>query len=71
MHAQKTIKTRNFRTRAMPMIDRSREEKLLLEKWAASDREQFVDDLDSGDASGEELNMEFAGTWARNDCFDT
>ena len=70
MHAQKTTRTSNSRARAMPMIDRSREEKLLLQNWAASDRQRIIDDLDSDDASDQQLCMELARVRAGSGYFD-
>ena len=70
MHAQKTATTSNSRARAMPMIDRSREEELLLQNWAASDRQRIIDDLDSDDASDQQLCMELASVRAGSGYFD-
>ncbi len=70
MHAQKTTKTNSSRARAMPMIDRGREEKLLLQNWAVSDLERFLDDLDSDEDSDQQLRMELANVRPGVDRFD-
>ena len=60
MHAQKTTKTSSLRARTMLMINRGREEKLLLQNWAVSDLKRVVDDLDSDEASDQQLCVELA-----------
>ena len=61
MHAQKTTKT--AKTRIPPIIDRSDEEEILLQRWAASDGEFIVDELDWDDPLYAALGMELA--WFR------
>jgi hypothetical protein len=43
------------------MIDRSDEEEILLQRWAASDGEYIVDELDWDDPLDAALGMELAG----------
>ncbi len=59
MHAQKVTKT--LKNRIPPMIDRSDEEEILLKRWAASDGEYSVDELDWDDPLDAALGLEFAG----------
>jgi hypothetical protein len=59
MHAQKATKT--AKNRIPPIIDRSDEEELLLKRWAASDGEYVVDELDWDDPLDAALGMELAG----------
>ncbi len=59
MHAQKAART--AKTRIPPMIDRSDEEEILLQRWAASDGEFVVDELDWDDPLDAALGMELAG----------
>ena len=70
MHAQKTTKTSSLRARAMLMINRGREEKLLLQNWAVSDLERVVDDLESDEASDQQLCMELTSIRPGVDRFD-
>jgi hypothetical protein len=59
MHAQKAVRT--SKTRIPLMIDRSDEEEVLLQRWAASDGEFVVDELDWDDPLDAALGMELAG----------
>ena len=56
MHAHRTTKAPPARAMAMRVMDRSREEALLLDRWAASDSARIMDDTD-WDESMDQLDM--------------
>jgi len=51
MQAHKIAKASSARAMTMPVMDRSREEALLLDRWAASDSARIMDDPDWDDAT--------------------
>ena len=72
MRTQKATQNRRNRPNPMPahVIDRSREEEIVLHNWAASDGQQIVDDLDIDDSAFEPLDMELADIRRSNTYLD-
>jgi hypothetical protein len=62
MHAQKAVKA------GKPI--RRNEEALLLQRWASSDSERSMDDLDSDDSSDRASDMHSAGFGSGCERFD-
>ena len=70
MQTQKT--TRNTKARPHTMIDRSVEEEILLKRWAASDFEHDLDDLESADEGADAgLGIEFMGMRRNREYLDS
>ena len=69
MHTQKITRSR---TPAMPvaMADRGLEERHLLQRWAASDSERSLDELDADD-SADRFDLEVVGFQSGFDRFDS
>ncbi len=59
MHVQRV--TKHVKKTIPPILDRSDEEELLLKRWAASDGEYIVDELDWDDPLDAALGIELAG----------
>ena len=63
MNGSKATRNGGSHPRAIPsaVIDRNREEEILLRRWLALDNEQLIDELDSDQAADRHLEMVLAG----------